>query len=270
MKAEYAQNIALVAHGNAFLCGLSPAPELSESNSSFHHVSSVSFRVKPRWHVPLAPKRWITVASGTAQWFRALKKEGAERLQFVIPPAGDYNLAGFVGGAPTGIVVEPSPEAAGWVATWSLIEPRPADGPIWNVVYQPEPGFGSLAMRVTSLAEAIESLHSALTDAADFSTRHDLRSWTEYFVEAQTLLHHPVPVVPYYADLLPSIGYPLAARQLLAACARAWVFGGMGWWNDMGFDDPDLQLKYDHVTDELWLSLLKGLSTGANAFDANP
>ncbi len=28
------------------------------------------------------------------------------------------------------------------------------------------------------------------------------------------------------------------ARQLMAAAAQAYVFGGMGSWNDMGFENP--------------------------------
>src|SRR4051794_262143 len=41
------------------------------------------------------------------------------------------------------------------------------------------------------------------------------------------------PTAPYHPDILPSAGYTLAARQLLAGAVASFVFGGMGSWNDV-------------------------------------
>ena len=44
---------------------------------------------------------------------------------------------------------------------------------------------------------------------------------------------------------------PLPAAQLLGAAQSAWVFGGMGSWNDLGFEGED-QALYDRLSEELY------------------
>jgi hypothetical protein len=40
-------------------------------------------------------------------------------------------------------------------------------------------------------------------------------------------------------------------KLLVAAASKAWVFGWMGSWNDMGFEDKAEQQEYDEVSREL-------------------
>jgi hypothetical protein len=56
---------------------------------------------------------------------------------------------------------------------------------------------------------------------------------------------------------------PLEAKQLLASAQAAWVFGGMGSWNDLGFDGSDQQ-EYTALSDELFLLLNQALGVTVN------
>ncbi len=51
---------------------------------------------------------------------------------------------------------------------------------------------------------------------------------------------------------------------MLAACQKAWVFGGMGSWNDMGFDGED-QKDYVRLSEALFQALNAAIVAAANA-----
>jgi hypothetical protein len=44
----------------------------------------------------------------------------------------------------------------------------------------------------------------------------------------------------------------------------AWVFGGMGSWNDLGFAENDLQRQYEQITRELFTAVLQACVSAAN------
>jgi hypothetical protein len=50
----------------------------------------------------------------------------------------------------------------------------------------------------------------------------------------------------------------------LDACQSAWVFGGMGSWNDMGFEGAD-QKEYDHVSEQLFAALNETIQAAVDA-----
>lgn len=47
-----------------------------------------------------------------------------------------------------------------------------------------------------------------------------------------------------------------AARQVFAAAVGAWVFGGMGSWNDFFVEDENLRQRYEEVSESLFRSAL--------------
>ena len=54
----------------------------------------------------------------------------------------------------------------------------------------------------------------------------------------------------------------LEARQLLATASHAWVFGGMGSWNDVALTDDE---RYKPVTAELFEAVLEAVVAATNA-----
>lgn len=65
-------------------------------------------------------------------------------------------------------------------------------------------------------------------------------------------------------DLVLNGVVPELATFLLDACQSAWVFGGMGSWNDMSFEGAD-QAEYDRLSEELFNTLNETIQTAANA-----
>jgi hypothetical protein len=55
----------------------------------------------------------------------------------------------------------------------------------------------------------------------------------------------------------------LEAKQLLGAVQTAWVFGGMGTWNDLGFEGDDRR-EYDALSGELFLLLNQAICGAVN------
>ncbi len=51
----------------------------------------------------------------------------------------------------------------------------------------------------------------------------------------------------------------------MAASVAAFVFGGMGSWNDTGFADREMQARYERVTRQLYIAVMDGLVTAVNA-----
>lgn len=56
----------------------------------------------------------------------------------------------------------------------------------------------------------------------------------------------------------------MLATCLLDACQSAWVFGGMGSWNDLAFDGA-AQVEYEQVSERLFHTVVDVIQTAANA-----
>jgi hypothetical protein len=68
----------------------------------------------------------------------------------------------------------------------------------------------------------------------------------------------------HHKDLVVNGIAPELATCLLDACQSAWVFGGMGSWNDMSFEGGD-QAEYDRVSERLFAVLNETIQIAANA-----
>ena len=67
----------------------------------------------------------------------------------------------------------------------------------------------------------------------------------------------------YHGDIAPKGLLPKSAYQLLTAAQAAWVFGGMGSWNDLGFQGQDQQ-TYDKLSEELYQLLNAAIVQATN------
>jgi hypothetical protein len=262
MNGELAQVIALVSHGNQFLSGAWKAPpELFPQNSTFRYVSDLSFKRKS---TKLAIfRREETVATDTSAWFESLKRAGTKRLglafcnyarrvsQIISPTFGQsgggetlffsrsksvpqHVAAAFAGGGDWVIEAESDNRTELWRPLWSVQERENRSEKIWSVEYSATVGPPD-PIALPGLQEAVSDLQNALTAGETFAEEHDLVYWADLFEEALELLHNPAPAIPYHADLVPS-SFVAQNRRVLASACKAWVFGGMGSWNDTGFE----------------------------------
>ncbi len=321
MNGELAQVIALITFGNDFLSSSQfEPPELFTSHSTFQFVWDVSFR---RQTTKLGLfKRQETIATDTATWFTNLKSAGVKKLRLAStsPPTSftATHLApvfGLPGGLETLLILDREiipPQvvcafAGGntwvtqadsgnvlWRAKWSIddVAYRNQDR-FWSVEYcqiteKPREHKRRAAdgriMESPEVREMKEIFADVLSEAKSFSERANLDDWSEEFGEAIRLLSDASPEIPYHPDLLPDSFHSLSARQLLASACKAWVFGGMGSWNDLGgnlgcrigtavgvskrpFTDSSLNTEYDSVSFNLFQAIMYAILAAVNVSD---
>ncbi len=260
MNGALALAIALAAHGNPYLAspGGSAPPELGGTNSTLRYVVSIDFcRHGALWAV-----------RGTSGWYRALREMGASRLSFAKLPY-DLDLPevfaiAFAGAVNWGIMAEGPKSSLVWSPTWKHTGGRAKP---WTVHVWESPLLRAPEPPRSGLGPTRDALREALNRALDFSNRAGLDFFPEEFTQALGLLDSPSPAIPYHPDMLPWTGYSLLARQITAAAAKGFVFGGMGSFSDLGFDSPALNEEYRTLLAALYETVVRSLLVAANSFE---
>jgi len=104
------------------------------------------------------------------------------------------------------------------------------------------------------------NLESSLLEAQIISERWQL-GWEKCFAEAASIMQNHSPALPYYKDLIPDGIENIKIRQLLAGALQAWVFGGLGSWNDMYISDPSLEKEYQRISRRLYVAVIQTFIT---------
>jgi hypothetical protein len=276
VQGPIAQIVALTTYGNAFLTGARGA-DLSEffpTNSTFIFCEHVRF-------VDLHPKvgklSEVPYAADPPTWLSQLKRDNTHGLRMVYRPTDeqqlrerkvtDRMLVGFVGGGGRWLI-----EAIGdrgsdyWEGRWEVGDQERKDQRIWRVTYgriatsQP---FADLP--TIDLITLSHELAANLKAIAKFARKHDLNGFADAFDAGLAQLSSDAPLASvYHKDLAPHHAVTLPAARLLGAAQAAWVFGGMGSWNDLGFEGDD-QALYERLSEGLYRLLNGAIVAGANA-----
>ncbi|MDW8404343.1 hypothetical protein [Chloroflexus sp.] len=110
------------------------------------------------------------------------------------------------------------------------------------------------------MVEVKQHLLNHLPEMVDFALAHYEDGFARLFDIALRLLDEPVnPDQAAEAELLPP-----TANQLLSAVRAAWVFGGMGSWNDLAFAGED-GVEYETLTTKLYRLLNAAIVVAVNA-----
>lgn len=263
MNVELAQTIALIAYGNEYLS--SPrgrSSELSPSHSTFQYVSVVSFRKGKELDDTVGKPEIL--ANDVRDWFSHLETDGIKylhldllNLQHLPPP---YATSLFTAG---GAWVIQTDRGKCWQSNWSFVYPGSRQARLWKVEYW-ERDNTPVVRDFPDIETAYRDLENALVAAQDFSERRKF-GWEKWFRKALQLLHDPAPVLPFYADLLPSTVRNIKVRQLLAGALQAWVFGGLGSWNDMYITDSSLEKEYQQISKSLYGSVMQSVGSVTNS-----
>jgi hypothetical protein len=269
MNAPVAQFVALTCHANAFLRGLR-IPEFFASNSTckfcdwvrFFNVSNTLF----------GKARQTEVATTPNGWFEHLKAEDVPEVRLYCTPQNDPGIpdrmsAGFVGGGGTWSmkVTDRKGQTTVWLSKWEVWNQDAPERRIWRVSYGRFSELQSRSDPFIDLDGAIARLRVAIQNVCTFSEKHDCGAFTIAFARAlQTLDSRGSTLHGHHKDLAPDGCVPPLARCMLDACQTAWVFGGMGSWNDLSFDGPD-RTEYDRVSGKLFTALNEAIYTGANS-----
>lgn len=277
MDGELAFAIALAAHGNAFVASAeeSRPAELFDTNSTLQHASSVTFREgeaslqsaadairrteQGRYEDLRSPK-------GTSAWFLRLRRAAGSRLQVVKLPTQldlpEVYAASFSGAIPWAILVDYPSTFGLWIPRWKHEDGKKP----WKVSVTGFTVARPPSQPHLQLQAAANSLRAALERALDFSTRAKLEWFPTDFSHALGLLSSQSPEIPYHPDLLPPRGYSLLSRQVTASAAKAWVFGGMGSFNDLVLKGHGLKAEYKGLLPDVYNSVVNALLAAANSF----
>jgi hypothetical protein len=127
----------------------------------------------------------------------------------------------------------------------------------WDVSYERTRRSPSAT---ADLTRAAEERRAALGEATEFARMARLR-YVGTFTAALRALDGRRAAK---SGLLPERGYAEPSHCLLDAAASAWVFGGMGSWNDVYFDDERLAGDHRRISAALWDAVLQAIQAATN------
>lgn len=154
------------------------------------------------------------------------------------PGISDRNSVGLAGGGPVVLVETQGSNRGAWWSAWSVTRQTGSDRRIWSVTYR-EAEPPTTPDSNSSSAQARTEFEGALADAIQFATSHNM-GFDRLLTKARERLKSPQPLENFHAsDVVPDGLMDLENSQLLASCSAAWVFGGMGSWNDVWFEGND-------------------------------
>jgi hypothetical protein len=268
MNGSLAQITALTCYGNAFIGG-GDAPKFFPANSTCQFCDSINFF---EFKKPLIGRtKEVEVAGTPDEWIASLKKRGAKGIRLVRQAQSDTGIsdrmaAGFVGGGGTWMmeVMRGDGRSEFWAARWDVWNQDAPDRRIWRVTY------GLLCVATTKpstarkIAEVKADFRSSLSAIHRFSEMESCGGFTNCFAGGITALEEPEADIGYHKDLAPKGQLGDEARSLLKASMSAWVFGGMGSWNDMGFSG-ETQKVYESVSESLFQVLNEAIEVAATS-----
>jgi hypothetical protein len=117
---------------------------------------------------------------------------------------------------------------------------------------------------VAKLQAMADTLARILPRIARFAREHSLESFAQSFDAALACLRSDQPLqAAFHRDIAPRGSLSLQAEQLLGAAQAAWVFGGMGSWNDLSFE-AEAGERYTQLSDALYHHLNLAAVAAAN------
>jgi hypothetical protein len=269
MNGPIAQIVALTCHGNAILSGQPGLPFLP-ANSTCQFSERVTFVTLGK--SLLGKLNETKLADSPEAWFSHLKACEALGIRLWRAPQNNPGLsdrmsAGLVGGGGTWTmeILLPGDTSEQWVARWEVGSRDAPDQRIWRVTYGRVSKGKSNHAKVCELPEAIHALEESLKEVRAFSAKQKLEVFRKRFEEAlDTIETKGRNRHGYHQDLAPT-GFLLEeAAVLLDACQTAWVFGGMGSWNDLWFEGED-QGIYERVSERLFEAVNAGIEQAATS-----
>lgn len=266
MQATIAQLLCLTAYGNSFLAGNS-LNEFFPGNSTFKFCKYVRF-------VDLVPSKTGSAekpfSDNPLDWFDKIKSEGVVQLKachFGGNQEGisDRMSVGSIGGGGCWLIECITPTGSDfWEGRWEIGDRNDPHLNIWRVTY------GRIAKNVKteefdspSISELIIELRNGLKEIAAFANQNDCENFGKCFANGiDSLSSEPSKGNGY--RIAPTGFLTEESEKLISACQAAWVFGGMGSWNDLEFSDNKVNKKYEELSDKLFnlinISLLAAIN----------
>ncbi|WP_448702255.1 hypothetical protein ACFGVR_07965 [Mucilaginibacter sp. AW1-3] len=268
MTGSLAQVIALVSFGNEFLTTGSLPDNFYPDNSVFQYCKSINFFDFKKGFLRT---KQIMVAEDPTKWLDFLKSDGCKKLRLSFQEDGtleqDHKLAAFVGGGGLWLIeaINSDGYSTLWANKWEVIDPDAADRKIWGISYIAIQKNQAGSTTQTDLSIVKGEFSDCLHTIADFAYKNNLLSWGAIFDKANDTLSNNNPISEdYYKDFIIDKNYSLLARQLLISAKKAWVFGGMGSWNDMWFESDEENKVYSELSANLYENVNNAIIAAIN------
>ena len=268
MNSPLAQIVALTCYGNASLNGAGMAP-FFPGNSTCQYCDSLDW---VEMHKNLFGKtKEKNVARTFEDWIARLRKQGAAAIRLHhesrnSPTISDRMSAGFVGGGGywNMEVLRKDGQSDFWAARWVVWNQQAPGDRIWRVTY----GLLNTASTRSDTRRDLTAIEAdfkkALQAIHAFSARENCTGFTDSFAKALQAMANPQAETEYHKDLVPQDQLGATATGMLKAASCAWVFGGMGSWNDMGFQGA-AQQEYEKVSDDLFNVMNEAVAVAASS-----
>ena len=271
MNGMLAQMIAITAYGNAYLHHRGIPDNFDFLNTTFQFCNKVDFRELRKMRLSSKTKESV-LANNPTEWFKYLKGNDCKQLRLHYESsknqdfAKDYKLAGFVGGGGIWIIEAVFEQHVSfWVNRWEVTNQNAADEKIWTVNYtklHKQQRIDKVYVEKQSMKDA---LNRTLKEISDFARKQNLQYWEAQFEKAKSALDSPSPEEHFYhKDLIPLSEHSLMERQLLFSAGVAWVFGGMGSWNDLGFENQEDNDVYEYLSEQLYSNINNAIIAAIN------
>jgi hypothetical protein len=269
VHGELAQLIALAAHGSVWLAGITPgpAPRLDAGNSMFRFVRRVRFELNE------SSRRGSTTASDVASWLQGAQDRGVERFWLCLPEPGavsfgddavpERELVAFASAGRWFLLGSSPGRSEVWHALWEIGDRDGSDRGIWEVEYRGESVDERVVPPRPDISASAQRLVAALQKVEAFARTKELTRWADWFAKARRAGAGDLELPP--SDILPARGFSDVATRVLDMAMYAWVFGGMGSWNDLAFRSREQEDEYERVSAELYSAVLEALVAGVNS-----
>lgn len=268
MNGPVAQIVALTCYGNAFLRG-HDIGTFYPDNSSFAFCERVSFATVRK--TIFGGVRERVVAKNPNAWLTQLAAAGARELRLSRAARSGPDTTGRMsdgsegGGTWTMEARLPGNRSDYWAARWNIGNKDASDQRIWRVLYGRTSTGNTLVMRTPPLDSARSRLAKSIQDMYTFANKNQCGDFAQAFRDAlDTLDSNGGKAAAHHTDLAPEGLLSPEASVILSASQKAWVFGGMGSWNDLLFEG-EVQRTYKHLTGQHFLIVNEAISAATNS-----
>jgi hypothetical protein len=277
VQTSIAQAAALTIFGNGVLSGHKTQDFKTQgfwpASSVFAFCRHVRFA---DYDAAASPPTESPFADDPVQWISRLKDKGTLALRLHHVPRNDPKISdrmssGFVGGGGRWLIESMDAELSDiWEAAWRIGDKEDPARKIWDVTYyRVQAGRAHVPLQTIDLVALRNELNSTLSGIEAFATRQELNYFAGAFRKARDILDSNDPLADtYHSDLVSDPAMSIEARQLLGAAQTAWVFGGMGSWNDVSFD-ADHQHEYDELSERLFALSIQAVCGAVNSIVAD-
>ncbi len=263
MQGTILQLLFLVSHGNLAL-SYRGSTDIYPNETAFKFTESVKFVDIQGDGNEL---QQIPFAENPNEWLSRLKSEKcsglrAVRLSTDNKTMSDRMSVAFVGGGGRWLIEAVFPHGSDyWEAKWEIGNREHPQKKIWRVTYARVALNQAVTPVQASVNEVALSFESTLNSALAFCARHELHGFAKSFEAALSALK--MQTEPDLDDLAQKGQLPLEAARLIVAAQMAWVFGGMGSWNDIGFEGEE-ELAYQTISADLFKLINDALCSAIN------